>query len=70
MTYNFIVGVVLVKVHTTNIHGRVGRRCGDNDLLGTTLQVSRGPKREKKFRTCVAFTATLNTYFSVVVKTP
>jgi hypothetical protein len=37
-----VLGVVRLKVDTTDEHGGVGRRSGDDDLLGSTLQVSRG----------------------------
>ena len=36
-THNFVVWVVLVEVYTANVHGRVGRRRGDDNLLGTAL---------------------------------
>lgn len=44
MTYDCMLGIVLVEVDTAHIHGRIGRRCGDNDLFGTTLQMSRSPE--------------------------
>lgn len=37
---NVHVGLVRVQVDTTDEHGCVGGRSGDDDLLGTTLQVS------------------------------
>mmetsp|Transcript_5694 Transcript_5694/g.14613 ORF Transcript_5694/g.14613 Transcript_5694/m.14613 type:complete len:438 (-) Transcript_5694:148-1461(-) len=36
---NVEVGRVLVLVHTHHEHGRIRRRGGDNDLLGTTINV-------------------------------
>jgi len=41
MTDNFILRSVLVVVDTHNVHGGIRRRCGDDDFLGTTLQVGR-----------------------------
>jgi hypothetical protein len=38
-----VLGVVRVEVDTADEHGCVGRGGGDDDLLGTTLQVGRGP---------------------------
>ena len=38
-----VLGVICIQVNTTNEHGGIGRRSGDNDLLGPTLQMGRGP---------------------------
>lgn len=35
-------GVVSVEVDTADVHGGIGRRSGDDDLLGAALQVSGG----------------------------
>ena len=35
-----VARVVRVQVYAYDEHRSVGRRCGDNDLLGTTVQVS------------------------------
>jgi hypothetical protein len=40
-TYDTVLGVVRVEVDTANVHGCISGRSRDNDLLGTTLQVSR-----------------------------
>jgi len=65
-TDNLILRGVLVVVDTNNIHRSIGRRCGDDDFLGTTLQVGGGSKESPKKRARIHG----NTYFSVVVKTP
>jgi hypothetical protein len=39
---NVDVLVVLLEVYTADEHGGIGRGGGDDDLLGTTLQVKRG----------------------------
>ena len=43
-TYDLVLGVIRVKVNTADEHGSIGGGSGDDDLLGTTLQVGRGPK--------------------------
>jgi len=40
-THDSVFGFVGVEVHTADEHGCVSRGSGDNDFLGTTLQVSR-----------------------------
>ena len=66
MTDNFILRIVLVVVDTNNVHGRIRRRRGDDNFLGTSLQVGgssgiiSGPHMHNND----------NTYFSMVVKTP
>ena len=42
-TYDLVLGVVGVEVNTADEHGRIGRGSGDDDLLGTALEVSRRP---------------------------
>ena len=68
-TYHSVFGIVRVKIDTTNKHGCICRGRRDDNFLGTTLQVSRCPERSV---TSAIFwrTATENTHFSVVVKTP
>ena len=48
-TYDGVLGVVRVKVNAADEHGGIGRRSGDDDLLGTTLQVGRGPKHPDNY---------------------
>jgi hypothetical protein len=40
-THDGVFRVIGVEVNTANEHGCIGRWSGDNDFLGTTLQVSR-----------------------------
>lgn len=35
-------GIVRVEIDTAHVHGCIGGRCGDDNLLSTTFQVSRG----------------------------
>lgn len=42
-TYDGVLGVVSVQVDTDDVHRCVGRGCRDDDLLGTTFQVSARP---------------------------
>jgi hypothetical protein len=42
-TYHRVFGVVRVKIDAANKHGGICRGRRDNNLLGTTLQVSRRP---------------------------
>ena len=42
-----VLGVVLVEVDTADEHGGISGGGGDDDLLGTTLQVGRGPGEER-----------------------
>lgn len=41
-----VLGVVLLEVDTDNEHGGISRGGGDDDLLGTTLQVKSGPSEQ------------------------
>ena len=43
-TYDFVAGIIGIKVDSDNVHGCISRRSGDNDLLGSSLKMSRGPK--------------------------
>jgi len=38
-----VLGVICLQVDTTDEHWGISGRSGDDDLLGTTLQVSAGP---------------------------
>lgn len=38
-----VLGVICVQVDTANEHWGISRRSRDDDLLGATLQMSRGP---------------------------
>ena len=40
-THDIVLGVVRVEVNTADEHWSVSGRCGDDDLFGTTLQMSR-----------------------------
>ncbi len=42
-TYDGVFGIIRVEVNTAYEHGCISRGCGDNDLLGAALQVSRSP---------------------------
>ena len=42
-TYHSVFGVVRVKIDAANIHGGIRRGRRDDNLFGTTLQVSRRP---------------------------
>ena len=42
-TYHCIFGIVRVKIDATDKHGGICRGCRNDNLLGTTLQVSRCP---------------------------
>lgn len=44
--YDGVLGVVSVEVDTADEHWCISRRCGDNNLLGPTLQVSRSPRKK------------------------
>ena len=46
-TYDEVFRVIDVQVDATDVHGRIGRRSGDDDFLSTTLQVSARPDRGK-----------------------
>lgn len=46
--YDGVLGLVRLQVDTTHEHGRIGRGSRDDDLLRATLQVLRGPRKEKK----------------------
>ncbi len=71
MTYNFIAWVISIKVDTDDEHGGISRRRRDDDLLGTTLQVSRRPIDRNQYP---AFIRSRNggivTHLSMVVNTP
>ena len=41
--YHSVFGIVRIKVDATDEHGGICRGCRDDNLLGTTLQVSRCP---------------------------
>ena len=40
-----VLGIVCLQVDTTNEHWGISGRSGDDDLLGATLQMSRGPAK-------------------------
>ena len=42
-TYHFVLGVIGVQIDTTHKHGSISGGCRDDNLLGATFQVSRGP---------------------------
>lgn len=64
-----VFGVICIKIDTANEHGCICRRCRDDDLLGTTFQVSSSP--DKKGDSCDQIELDDEvTHFSVVVKTP
>lgn len=54
-TYDFVRGVVAVQVNTDDVHRGIGRRRGDDDLLGTTLQMGAGPISQEQKRIKRAF---------------
>lgn len=67
-TYNCVLGIVLVKVNTADIHRRIGRRSGDNDFFGAPLQVSRSPaETSEDMNDCLLASIT---HLSIVVNTP
>lgn len=45
-TYDSVLGIISIEVNTADEHGSIGGRSGDDDLLGTTLQVSGGPEQQ------------------------
>lgn len=63
-----VFGVVCIKIDTANEHGCICRRCRDDDLLGTTFQVSSSPNGRDY--SCNQIRLDEVTHFSVVVKTP
>lgn len=66
-TYDSVLGVVSVKVDTTDEHRRVSRRSGDDDLLCAALQMCLGPMTQSAQRDLAIVD---KTYLSTVVKTP
>jgi len=62
-----VLGVICLQVDTTDEHWGISRRGGDDDLLGTTLQVSSGPTG---LRSAGVQIGKDGAYLSVVVKTP
>ena len=47
-TYDLVLGVIRVKVNTADEHRSIGGGSGDDDFLGTSLQVSRCSKKERR----------------------
>ena len=43
VTYDLVLGVIVVEVNTADEHGSISGRGGDDNLLGAALQVGRGP---------------------------
>ena len=64
------LGVVLLEVDADDEHRGIGGGRGDDDLLGTALEVSGGPARSGSVRMRRERGGEGKTHFSMVVKTP